>query len=177
MGPGMDADALRPDCARCAALCCIAPAFDRSAEFAYDKPACTPCRELGADDRCRIHARREQAGFAGCVIFDCQGAGQRVVQALFGGRSWRDDPDLLAPMADCYSALRRVHAAMALLVQAARLDLGPAERAVLQQLLQALDPPAGFTQASLLALDLDRIEREVRSFLTSLRRHVGASRS
>ena len=67
---------LQPDCARCAALCCVALAFDRSDRFAYDKPACEPCRNLGGDDRCRIYDRREREGFSGCIRFDCQGARQ-----------------------------------------------------------------------------------------------------
>ncbi|HEY3438708.1 MAG TPA: pentapeptide repeat-containing protein, partial [Actinotalea sp.] len=31
------------DCSRCAGLCCVVPAFVRSADFAITKPAQTPC--------------------------------------------------------------------------------------------------------------------------------------
>ena len=34
---------LRADCTRCFALCCVAPAFAASADFAIDKPAGQPC--------------------------------------------------------------------------------------------------------------------------------------
>ena len=34
---------LRADCARCAGLCCVAPAFAASADFAIDKPAGHAC--------------------------------------------------------------------------------------------------------------------------------------
>ncbi len=34
---------LRADCGRCAGLCCVAPAFTASADFAIDKPAGQPC--------------------------------------------------------------------------------------------------------------------------------------
>ena len=37
---------LRADCSRCVGLCCVAPAFARSADFAVDKPAGTPCTNL-----------------------------------------------------------------------------------------------------------------------------------
>lgn len=168
----MDEDALRADCARCAALCCVAPAFDRSAEFAYDKPAQTPCRHLMADDRCAVHARREREGFSGCILFECHGAGQRVVQELFGGRSWREDPDLLAEMSRCFFALRRVHELLVLLSEAAKLDLGPPERKVLEERRRELDPAAGWSPADLLRLDLDRITGEVRAFLASLRPYL-----
>jgi len=39
--------ALRADCERCFGLCCVVPAFARSADFAFDKAAGEPCRHLG----------------------------------------------------------------------------------------------------------------------------------
>lgn len=80
---------LRADCTRCCGLCCVAPAFDASQGFAYDKPAHRPCRHLDAKDRCSIHAAREPHGFIGCAGFDCFGAGQWVTREVLGGRSWR----------------------------------------------------------------------------------------
>jgi len=67
------------DCGRCAALCCIHTTFSRSADFAIDKPAGTPCPHLGSDHRCSIHGQLRSRGFPGCVAFDCYGAGQRIV--------------------------------------------------------------------------------------------------
>ena len=32
------------------------------------------------------------AGFPGCEVFDCFGAGQQLTQVTFGGRTWREDP-------------------------------------------------------------------------------------
>lgn len=170
----MDADALRADCARCAALCCVALAFDRSAKFGYEKPAGAPCRHLGGDDRCRIYPRRDRSGFSGCVQFDCLGAGQRVVQELFAGRSWRDDPAVLIEMSRCFSVLRRLHELLVLLNEAARLDLSSGEREVLKRLHNALDPAGGWSPCALLGFDVDRIAGQARSFLTSLRPHVAA---
>ena len=46
---------LRADCSRCAALCCVVPAFSRSSDFAIDKPAGRPCPNLRSDLRCGIH--------------------------------------------------------------------------------------------------------------------------
>ena len=51
---------LRADCSRCAGLCCVAPAFAASADFAIDKPAGHACPNLRNDARCGIHA-----GFTG----------------------------------------------------------------------------------------------------------------
>jgi hypothetical protein len=68
-------------CDDCAALCCVLPPFERSAQFAATKPALTACRHLAAH-RCTIHDRLPDAGYEGCVAFDCLGAGQRVTAAL-----------------------------------------------------------------------------------------------
>lgn len=77
--------ALQADCGRCRALCCVGPAFAASADFAVDKPAGQPCVHLGADDRCTVHTRLRPLGFPGCVAYDCFGAGQHVVEVVFGG--------------------------------------------------------------------------------------------
>jgi Pentapeptide repeats (8 copies) len=98
---------LRADCARCVGLCCVAPAFARSADFAVDKPAGTPCTHLAEDFRCAIHADLRDRGFAGCTVFDCLGAGQRVT-AAFAGRDWRT-PEVAAPMFAAFGSARQVH--------------------------------------------------------------------
>ena len=71
---------LRADCARCAGLCCVVPAFTVSADFAIDKPSGVACPNLATDDfGCSIHAELRERGFPGCTVYDCFGAGQRVV--------------------------------------------------------------------------------------------------
>jgi hypothetical protein len=100
---------LAADCGRCVGLCCVAPAFVASADFAFSKPAGVACRHLDADARCSIHDRLIPSGFAGCVAYDCFGAGQRTV-ALFsrpdgrgpgGGRSAR--------MLPTYEVVQQLH--------------------------------------------------------------------
>ncbi len=90
--PRTSAADLRADCARCCGLCCVAPAFTRSADFALDKAAGTPCPHLASDARCSIHERLRAEGFRGCAIYDCFGAGQKITRTTFGGRDWRHDP-------------------------------------------------------------------------------------
>ncbi|HXL19535.1 MAG TPA: hypothetical protein VN961_18625, partial [Streptosporangiaceae bacterium] len=82
---------LRADCGRCFGLCCVAPAFSASADFAIDKPAGHPCPHLGAGFRCGIHNDLRRHGFPGCAVYDCFGAGQQVSQVTFAGRDWRQD--------------------------------------------------------------------------------------
>ena len=97
----------RSDCSRCVALCCIAYPAERSPGFAATKAAGEPCPNLDSCGQCRIYDRRTEAGFSGCLEFECFGAGQYVVQQLFGGRDWRDDPALLAPMLDSFHIVRK----------------------------------------------------------------------
>ena len=78
------------DCGRCAGLCCVAPAFARSADFALDKPAGRACPNLLADFRCGIHDRLDRSGFHGCVVFECFGAGPHLVQITTGDRQRRE---------------------------------------------------------------------------------------
>jgi uncharacterized protein YjbI with pentapeptide repeats len=80
---------LRADCERCFALCCVVPAFAASADFAFDKPAEQACRHLGTNFRCAVHSQLRQRGCAGCAVYDCFGAGQKVSQVTFGGSDWR----------------------------------------------------------------------------------------
>jgi hypothetical protein len=157
---------LRGDCAQCAALCCVALAFDRSALFAYDKPAGEPCANLGAKGRCMIHAERTGRGFAGCEGYDCLGAGQAVTQDLFGGRSWRDDPALLAPMIDAFAVMRPAHEALSLLRLARRMSLPASAQERLGVALDELDPEGGWTRDD---VGTGRIERATAAAQACLR--------
>lgn len=97
---------LVPDCGNCAALCCVATAFDASEDFAIDKPAGEACPHLGDDCRCTIHDELVARGFAGCAIYDCYGAGQRASANGLGTH---------------FLALREVHELLWLLTEAAKL--------------------------------------------------------
>lgn len=120
-GRGGDAGRhLRADCSRCVGLCCVAPAFAASADFAFDKPAGEPCRHLGSDSRCSIHADLRERGFAGCTVFDCFGAGQHVTQVTFGGGDWRT-PEIAASMFAVFAVTRQLHELLWYLMEAMRL--------------------------------------------------------
>ncbi|MEU1363476.1 pentapeptide repeat-containing protein [Micromonospora zamorensis] len=114
---------LRADCGRCFGLCCVVPAFARSADFAIDKPAGQACPNLGPDHRCGIHTELRQRGFPGCTVFDCFGAGQQVSQVTFGGRDWRDAPETLPAMAEAFAVLRPLHELLWYVTEALTLHL------------------------------------------------------
>ena len=151
-GRGRDVDmgALRPDCRRCVGLCCVAPAFSASADFAIDKPAGRPCPNLQADFRCRIHADLSDLGFPGCVAYDCFGAGQRVSQESFAGVDWRTDPDIAGAMFAAFSVVRRLHELLWYLTDA--LDLR-ATRPLHPELRAALDETDSLARGGVGALD------------------------
>ncbi|MEM5518734.1 hypothetical protein WNY37_17380 [Henriciella sp. AS95] len=119
----METNSLRADCARCAALCCLALAFDRSEQFAIDKKSGEPCPYLDGCSGCRIHSDREPLGFGGCVTFDCLGAGQRVSEHYFPGQSWSADPSLIEPMSRAFLVVLRAHECLLLLREAQKLHL------------------------------------------------------
>lgn len=164
---------LTADCARCVGLCCVAPAFARSADFAVDKPAGTPCRHLDQGFRCGIHADLREHGFAGCTVFDCLGAGQRVVQETFGGRSWRAGPDLAGPMFTAFATVRALHELLFLLSEAARLR----PSATIDAVMARIDADAGRDAAGLAAVDVRALQRaadvELRAVSADVRAGAG----
>ena len=146
---------LRADCSRCVALCCVAPAFERSAEFAIDKPAGTPCTHLLADHRCSIHDRLRPSGFAGCTSYDCFGAGQQLTEETFAGTERRGDPATAAAMFAALPVMRGLHELLWLLAEARSLPTSAPIRtdldATYDDVLAATHAPAD----RLLAVDLD----------------------
>jgi uncharacterized protein YjbI with pentapeptide repeats len=96
---------LRSDCASCVGLCCVSHSFKESGYFAITKPAGQPCPNLLADHGCGIHDSLPEKGFKGCTIYDCFGAGQRIVHETFGGQDWRSAPEMLGS----FQAMRSLH--------------------------------------------------------------------
>jgi hypothetical protein len=164
---------LRADCARCTGLCCVAHAFDRSEEFAYDKPCDEGCRHLTATYQCGIHAERVLRGFGGCERYECFGAGQKVSE-IYQGRTWREYPTEAQEMFETFRTLRKVHEMLVLLRAAAKLPLPQTATQRRQGFEDALAPADGWTVASLRALGTDALSREITGFLASLRDHVAS---
>lgn len=160
---------LTPDCGACAALCCMAFAFEPGEAFPLAKPAGAACPKLGPGDRCGVYDDRASLGFHGCIAFDCLGAGQRVTQELFGGRHWRDDPALVGPMIDAFRALRQVHELLELVQVSGRLPLDPAQAAERAALLALLDPAEGWDRGALSAFAAGPLAARGRAYVAGLR--------
>jgi len=167
------APSLEPDCARCAALCCMALAFDRSEMFGFDKPAGVGCRNLTRDRLCRIHGSLDDQGFGGCVAFSCNGAGQRVTQDLFDGATWQTKPQLIGPMISAFRVMRALHDILVLLNDAMALPIPEPAKRQIQSQIDVLTPPQGWSLD-----DLDHVEtllEAARVSLGELRTYVAPS--
>ena len=133
----------RSDCSRCAALCCIAFPAESGEGFAATKDAGQPCPRLGPDARCTIYDRRKEEGFAGCIGFECFGAGQFVTSRHGGTSDWQADDKRLARMASHFLAIRRAfellwlarHAQDSSVGQSARSDAQAIEAELVELIL------------------------------------------
>lgn len=156
---------LRADCTRCFALCCVAPAFARSADFAVDKPAGTPCPNLTDGFRCGIHTRLRERGFAGCTVFDCFGAGQRVSQVVFGGRDWRRHPELAGPMFAALPVVRALHELLWYAAEALALPAAAPVHAELRRVRLEIERLVSGEPDQVLAVDVDERRQAVNPLL------------
>ncbi len=162
---GGDRAGLRADCESCFALCCVALPFSASVDFAIDKAAGQACPNLRQDFRCGIHTRLRQQGFAGCTVYDCFGAGQKVSQITFGGQDWRRAPDTARRMFEVFPIMRDLHELLWYLTEA--LTLRPA-RSLHDELRLALRETERLTHDSpdvLLKLDVAAHRRDVNDLL------------
>ncbi|HYJ75697.1 MAG TPA: pentapeptide repeat-containing protein [Kineosporiaceae bacterium] len=142
---------LRADCSRCTGLCCVAPAFARSADFALDKPAGRACPNLRGDFRCGIHDRLPERGFRGCTVYDCFGAGQRLTQETFPGTDWRRTPEILG----VYETVRALHELLWYVAAALELAAAAPVHDELRAAFAATDALAGGDPAELARVDVD----------------------
>ncbi|MFB6847384.1 pentapeptide repeat-containing protein [Streptomyces sp. NPDC056373] len=157
---------LRGDCERCFGLCCVALPFAASADFAVDKAAGTPCRNLREDHRCGIHARLRQQGFTGCTVYDCFGAGQQVSQITFGGQDWRTGPPERARrMFEVFPVARQLHELLWYLTEALTLPAARPVHAELRAALEKTGELAAGTPEELAALDVAAHRQEVNVLL------------
>ncbi|WP_245161055.1 pentapeptide repeat-containing protein [Blastococcus sp. CT_GayMR16] len=117
-----------------------------------------------------------ERGFPGCEVFDCFGAGQQLTQVTFGGRSWREDPDLAAAQFALLPVLRQLHEIRWYLAEALSLPAAALHDRVrtAQARTEAL---AAGTAEELAALDVGAYRREVGELLgqvSDLLRRPGA---
>lgn len=156
---------LRADCQHCFALCCVAPAFSVSTDFAISKDAGQACLHLLPDFHCGIHASLRKQGFQGCAVYDCFGAGQKVSQVTFVGQDWRRAPQIAKQMFDVFPIVRALHEMLWYLTEALTL---PDARPLYRELNRALEKTERLTHdppEALLELDIAGHRLEVNALL------------
>ena len=145
---------LRADCASCSGLCCVALPFSRSADFAVDKAAGEPCRNLRADFRCGIHRDLRGEGFPGCAAYDCFGAGQQVSQVVYEGHDWRSRPATAREMFAVFPVVRHLHELLWYLTEALTLSAARPLHADLRACLDEIEGLTRGTPDQILAVDV-----------------------
>ncbi|MEN6327437.1 MAG: pentapeptide repeat-containing protein [Syntrophomonas sp.] len=156
---------LRPDCAKCFGLCCVALYFSTSEGFPFDKDAGHPCHNLQSDYRCCVHESLGERGLKGCMAFECFGAGQKVAQVSFNGNDWRKAPESAEQMFEVFLVMRQLHELLWYLTEA--LTLQPA-CTIHQELKPMLDETERLTRLSpdsLLELDVAMHRGKVNALL------------
>jgi uncharacterized protein YjbI with pentapeptide repeats len=153
------------DCERCFGLCCVALPYAKSADFAFNKDGGVPCQNLQKDYRCRIHNKLRDEGFKGCTVYECFGAGQKVSQATYKGRDWRDHPETAKEMFDVFPVMQQLHEMLCYLDESLALEaakpLYDRLRAVYEKIEQLTDLEA----ADILRLDIPAHREEVNDLL------------
>ena len=156
---------LRADCSRCFGLCCVAPAFAASSDFAVDKPAGTPCVNLLADFRCGIHDKLRDRGYSGCTVYDCFGAGQRVAQETFGGRDWRAAPETADDMFAVFSVTRDLHELLWYLTESLAHPAAASVHGKLRSALEKTERLAAGTPEEVRAVDVATHRQKINELL------------
>jgi hypothetical protein len=152
----------------------VATSFAKSADFAIDRAAGRPCPNLQPNFGCGIHDRLRERGFPGCVAFDCFGAGQRITQSTFGGRTWRHEPALAPDIFRAFMTMLDLHEIMWHLSWARRLPAAAPLDGDLAAHLDRIDGLGDLPPDDLVAIDvaaelapvaelLERISRLVRA--------------
>jgi hypothetical protein len=159
---------LRADCSRCVGICCVAPAFTASADFAIDKPAGHPCPHLDGTSRCEIHSSLRERGFAGCTAFDCFGAGQQVVQVTLPGVDWRRSPSDADELFGAFAVVQQLHQMLWYLADALTAPAATPLRPRLEAAYISTEAIAGDVAPALRGLDLEAHRHEVNTLLTQV---------
>ncbi|HRD60478.1 MAG TPA: pentapeptide repeat-containing protein [Nocardioides sp.] len=142
--------------------------FRESHGFAFAKDGGEPCRHLDGGYGCSIHAALGESGMVGCTAYECFGAGQHVTQSVYGGTSWRDQPDHGEEMFAVFAVVQRLHEMLVLLDQAAELRPAPD----LDRLRERVAAHTTTRPAGILDLDLDRLTVQVGESLRAVSRAV-----
>ncbi|MDV8014561.1 pentapeptide repeat-containing protein [Rhodococcus sp. IEGM 1241] len=156
---------LLADCSSCFGLCCVALPFSKSSDFATNKNAGDPCKNLQQDFRCGIHTGLRKKGFTGCTVYDCFGAGQKVSQQTYDGISWHDAPETASDMFETFPVVRQLHELLWYLVEARSLKQTHSIRKELDAALAETESLTNGTPSQIQAVDVSAHRAAVNTLL------------
>lgn len=156
---------LQADCENCFGLCCVALPFAASVDFAIDKASGQPCQNLQQDFRCGVHTSLRQRGFRGCTVYDCFGAGQKVSQATFGGRDWRQAPGSAKQMFEVFPTMWQLQELLWYLTEALTLQAAHSIHGALHSALDETKRLTDLSPDSLMELNVAAHRAEVNVLL------------
>jgi hypothetical protein len=165
---------LRADCCNCVGLCCVALAFARSADFAFSKEAGDPCPHLQPTFGCDIHPVLRDRGFKGCTVFDCLGAGQKVTQQTFGGRSWGSEPQSRELMFATFQVMRPLQELLWYLHEASNRPEAAALRSQLVRAYREIEQLTLGSAEDVIGIDVTAHRKQVNVLLRHVSKAVRA---
>jgi hypothetical protein len=155
---------LHGDCRHCHALCCTVFGFSRSADFAADKPAGSPCTHLGSTFSCTIHDALRPRGYRGCTVFDCFGAGQAVSARIPAEH-----------VAAAFPRMKQLHEMLWYLDEVQHRAFAPETVAAARILASSITRSSRSDASELLTLDLGLLHEQVRALLIDVSVELRAS--
>lgn len=163
---------LKPECAKCFGLCCVALYFSTQNGFPTDKSAGTSCPNLKADFRCMIHEKLGALGRKGCVAYECFGAGQQVSQVTFAGQNWRLEPLSADLMFEVFLIMRQLHEMCWYLTEALSFKLALPICEEIGEALYATERITQFTPHSLMEFNLSAHCTKINALLRNISKLV-----
>lgn len=145
---------LSSDCENCFGLCCVALPFAKSADFAFNKEAGTPCPNLQSNFLCGIHENLRKEGFRGCVGYECFGAGQKVSQVTYKGNNWRDNPEIAKEMFNVFPIMQQLHEMLCYLNEARNREEAQPIYKDLQSAIEETEHLTNLSPTSILELNV-----------------------
>ncbi len=155
----------QPDCSNCFGLCCLTLYFSRQDGFPADKSAGTPCNHLREDFRCAIHDKLTAKGCKGCVAYECLGAGQKVSQVTYQGRSWREDSISADELCDVYLVMYQLQEICWYLTLALTYKAAAPMQEKLKQALRETEQATILSPQALLVFDLSAHRAKIGALL------------
>jgi uncharacterized protein YjbI with pentapeptide repeats len=146
---------LLADCENCFALCCVALPYAKSSDFPFNKTSGDPCRNLQENFLCRIHHELRDKGFKGCTVYECFGAGQKVAQNTYKGKSWREYPDNMEEMFQVFPIMQQLHEILYYLNEAAQRTETKQIHKQLSTAIQEIDSYTKLTANEILLIDIN----------------------